>query len=71
MKDKELCPACGKGRLHPAQEEVEVEYKSEKHSVTLMSHICDECSSEITTREDAKHNKDTVIALRRDRDSRQ
>ncbi|QIC11934.1 hypothetical protein G3577_07780 [Morganella morganii] len=71
MKDMESCPVCGEGSLHPAQEEVEVEYKSEKHSVTLMSHICDECGSEIATSEDTKRNKDTVIALHQERDSRQ
>lgn len=71
MKDMESCPVCGEGSLHPAQEEVEIEYKSEKHSVTFMSHICDECGSEIATREDAKRNKDTVIALHQERDSRQ
>lgn len=70
MKDMESCPVCGEESLHPAQEEVEVEYKSEMHPVTLMSHICDECGSEIATREDAKRNKDAVIALRKERDSR-
>lgn len=39
MKDMESCPVCGEGSLYPAQEEVEIEYKSEKHSVTLMSHV--------------------------------
>ncbi|HCT9044812.1 TPA: hypothetical protein OUB92_000753 [Morganella morganii] len=70
MKDMELCPVCGEGYLHPRQEEVEIEYKSEKHLVNTKFHTCDECDCDIGTEEDMSFNKQAVIDLRRDCDSR-
>lgn len=65
MDARELCPLCGEGHVTDQIEEIETDYKG--HSTQLPQHflLCDHCGSDFAGAAQAKLNKRTLMAWRK------
>jgi HTH-type transcriptional regulator/antitoxin MqsA len=65
MDEKELCPLCGEGHVSAQMDVIETEYKG--HVIQLPQHfkLCDHCGSDFAGAAEAKLNKRTLMAWRK------
>ena len=65
MNTQELCPLCGEGHVTTHSEMVENEYKAHKAVLPLQFKQCDACGSDFAGAAEAKLNKRTLMAWRK------
>lgn len=66
--NSEFCPICAQGTLFPEERRNTVEYKEQQSDLPLHLSICDSCGSEITSPVQAKTNKRSMMAFRKEVD---
>lgn len=65
IRNGELCPACGEGRLASRVEQESVEYSGRLGEVPLHYSVCDHCGSELVGEAESLANKRAMIAFRK------